>query len=232
MHQNGPSLYFISKAQRCSSRLVSSVPGWGYPPVSTSWEPNSIGDFTISIHFTHLRKITEIWAWVIDWPVEKLQTIFWMKPPDVNTIPPEWQKNGGWKTTFLLGRPIFRGHVQFLGCKKLFVVFPKYFHLENLIHTEPRYIKASRNVIHKCLGIPINLAGTARDLRSLEMYLLKIYVEHSITIWPYLWMLSYAFFIKNCSWRTSARLFFLQMIGSCWEDPRVSGEVSLIVLYH
>ena len=30
MHQNGPSLYFISKAQRCSSRFVSSVPGWGW----------------------------------------------------------------------------------------------------------------------------------------------------------------------------------------------------------
>ena len=43
-----PSLYFISKAQRCWSRLVSSVPGGCSTGFDLKGEPNSIGNFTIS----------------------------------------------------------------------------------------------------------------------------------------------------------------------------------------
>jgi len=37
------------------------------------------------------------------------------KPPKFNSLP---LKNDGWKTTFLLGRPIFRGYGKFPGCNK------------------------------------------------------------------------------------------------------------------
>ena len=38
--------------------------------------------------------------------------------PETNSSPP---KMDGWNTTFLLGRPIFRGHVSFRECRYLFL---------------------------------------------------------------------------------------------------------------
>ena len=59
---------------------------------------------------------------------EPAATVRWMDGPVVsytrNSLKP--LKNDGWKMSFLLGLPIFRGYVQFQGCKfSMIFVFPK-----------------------------------------------------------------------------------------------------------